>query len=105
MVFLCQFLLNLLTAKKENATMASSTGAIRALALCGESCQRIYCIELRAHSQVGPTAAISQLQETVTSPLEGRLAMMGSWFVLQVKNRMEFNVSAMLRAKGYEEFL
>src|SRR5437588_298190 len=31
--------------------------------------------------------------------------MIGSWFVLQVKHRMEFNVSAMLRAKGYEEFL
>ena len=41
----------------------------------------------------------------MTSALEGCLAMMGSWFVLQVKNRMEFNVSSMLRAKGYEEFL
>ena len=36
---------------------------------------------------------------------EGCLAVMGSWFALQVKHRMEFNVSAMLRAKGYEEFL
>ena len=31
--------------------------------------------------------------------------MTGSWFALQVKRRMEFNVAAMLRAKGYEEFL
>ena len=31
--------------------------------------------------------------------------MMGSWFALQVRPRMELSVSSMLRAKGYEEFL
>jgi transcription antitermination factor NusG len=31
--------------------------------------------------------------------------MTSSWFALQVRIRMELRVSAMLRAKGYEEFL
>lgn len=31
--------------------------------------------------------------------------MISSWFALQVRVRMELSVSAMLRAKGYEEFL
>jgi transcription termination/antitermination protein NusG len=31
--------------------------------------------------------------------------MTSSWFALQVRMRMELRVSAMLRAKGYEEFL